>query len=270
MLTLTDTETSTSQLEAFACDDVHPSHPLFVIGDIHGLSIALTVALDEARAFLCDHEDGKVIFLGDLIDRGPNSVGVLRLVAKFRNDFPGRVELLAGNHETMMLGSLYLRDHSEASSIRYVWSRVGGEWGSHLPSLKKFLQKIGLGLRTWRKFYRSGNVLCVHAGIEPHSSANGLDQFLSQTLLYLPGTRGSSFPHWAWIRDNFLQCEQPLPGGFVVHGHTPSDFRDSPRAGRLNLDAGSYLTGSIAAAVLTDGAIALRTFQQPLQLPQHS
>jgi serine/threonine protein phosphatase 1 len=108
-----------------------------------------------------------------------------------------------------------------------------------------------------RPSWRSGQVLFVHAGVNPEVE---LEAFLaapwSMTLAKLDEDR-----HWAWVRRPFLD-HRPGPEGFsgffVVHGHTPNDAR--PKAShadqiaglRLNLDAGSVLTGVAKMAIIRD------------------
>lgn len=88
-----------------------------------------------------------------------------------------------------------------------------------------------------------------------------LERFLNQNILEAPRGIGSSFCHPLWIRNGFLESDNPLPSRFVFHGHTPGDFTGKHRQGRLNLDAGSYNTGLVASAlVTTDGVITMQVW----------
>jgi serine/threonine protein phosphatase 1 len=114
-------------------------------------------------------------------------------------------------------------------------------------------------VRAWieslRASWRSGDVLFVHAGVNPQVE---LEAFLAVPW-NVPLARLDEDRHWAWVRWPFLN-HHPRKGGFsgcfVVHGHTPNDARRDPShadqiAGfRLNLDAGSGMTGIAKMAII--------------------
>lgn len=162
------------------------------IGDVHGnagaLEDLLAKVLPEVRS------QDTVVFLGDLIDRGPDSRQVLDRIVRLRNEARCDVVCLMGNHEQWMLESL--RDptkHSwvlSCSALRTVESyapeaatelrRLFGEYGVRL-----FEEKIAMPyhrffdamppehlelLQTLRMFHRSGDVVCVHGGVRPDGS----------------------------------------------------------------------------------------------------
>lgn len=236
-----------------------PAEPMLAIGDVHGHAKHLKVILDHAQNLLESGRITRVAFLGDLIDRGPDSATCLKLAAGFRDRNPGGVDLLAGNHETLMLCGYFHTDPQEQAYASYTWSHNGGDlsrWGD----TKQLLADLGLELSGWKSHTTNGNVLLVHAGICAGATDQEIQAFLAQPLLALPDGTGSSFPHWAWIRDGFIKDHTPWPGHFVVHGHTPWDFIRQPRNGRLNLDAGSYQTSRVCAAVLEEGSVEVSVF----------
>ena len=108
------------------------------------------------------------------------------------------------------------------------------------------------GVRSWleslRASWRSGEVLFVHAGVNPQIE---LEAFLAVPW-NIPLAQLDEDRHWAWVRWPFLQHRprKGFGGFFVIHGHTPNDARRDPShedqiAGfRLNLDAGSGMTGA--------------------------
>jgi serine/threonine protein phosphatase 1 len=112
-------------------------------------------------------------------------------------------------------------------------------------------------LQTSRASWRSGEVLFVHAGVNPEVE---LETFLAAPW-NIPLHKLDEDRHWAWVRRPFLE-HRPGPGGFggffVVHGHTPNDARrDATHADqiarfRLNLDAGSAMTGVAKMAIFRD------------------
>ena len=117
--------------------------------------------------------------------------------------------------------------------------------------------RVGAWLASLRPSWRSGEVLFVHAGVNPQVE---LETFLSAPW-DTPLAKLDEDRHWAWVRRPFLD-NRPGPGGFsgffVVHGHTPNDARpkashaDQIAGFRLNLDAGSVLTGVAEIAVIRD------------------
>jgi serine/threonine protein phosphatase 1 len=111
-------------------------------------------------------------------------------------------------------------------------------------------------LSSLKPSWRSGQVLFVHAGVNPQVE---LETFLAVPW-NMPLDKLDEDRHWAWVRWPFLE-HRPMDGFggfFVVHGHTPNDARRDPShaeqiAGfRLNLDAGSAMTGVAKMAVLRD------------------
>ena len=116
-------------------------------------------------------------------------------------------------------------------------------------------------IRAWlassRASWRSGQVLFVHAGVNPEVE---LETFLAAPW-NIPLATLDEDRHWAWVRRPFLD-HRPGPDGFsgffVVHGHTPNDARreashaDQVAGFRLNLDAGSAMTGVAKMAIIRD------------------
>ncbi len=108
-----------------------------------------------------------------------------------------------------------------------------------------------------RASWRSGQVLFVHAGVNPEVE---LETFLAAPW-NIPLAKLDEDRHWAWVRRPFLE-HRPGPDGFggffVVHGHTPNDARreashaDQIAGFRLNLDAGSAMTGVAKMAIIRD------------------
>ena len=110
--------------------------PLWVIGDIHGAYDKLRAIL--LRAGLIDFDgswtagDAHVVFLGDYVDRGPNGVGVIRLIRSLEvqaQEVGGQVTALLGNHEVMFLAALVFRhsDPQDRYGYREYWLENGGQ-----------------------------------------------------------------------------------------------------------------------------------------------
>ena len=127
-------------------------------------------------------------------------------------------------------------------------------------------------IRTWleslRPNWRSGEVLFVHAGVNPRVD---LESFLARPW-NTPLAEVDQDGHWAWVRWPFLEAS-PGPGGFggyfVAHGHTPNDARPNPshpdqiRNFRLNLDAGSGRTGLAKMGVFRGSEVKVLTALGP-------
>ena len=198
-----------------------------------------------------------MVFLGDIVDRGPDSWECLRMVAEFRRLFP--TEILMGNHEQFMFVSLLHPDEGMREFALYNWLRNGGRWAiPHLDTLAATLETLDLGLDRWSASVASGNVLLLHAGIPAGAAPHELAAFLAQPKLDLPRVSGESAPHWAWIRGGFLEAARPWADHFVVHGHTAREYSARPCAGRINLDA-THST-NVAGALIGDQVIELTAF----------
>jgi serine/threonine protein phosphatase 1 len=252
---------------------VAPGVEIFAVGDIHGRSDLLRTLLDDAAREPRRRERRQIVFLGDLVDRGPDSLGAIDL-AIGAGERIGAEELISliGNHEAMMRLALDPKAPWDvAIDALEAWLANGGVatvrefavFGAAPEGPEEFLTIIRVALpervRDWlgslRSHWRSQEVLFVHAGVNPHVD---LDAFLA-TPWSTPVATLEEDRHWAWVRWPFLEYS-PGPEGFgglfVVHGHTPNDATPNPSHAdqiarfRLNLDAGSGMTGLAKMAVL--------------------
>jgi serine/threonine protein phosphatase 1 len=254
---------------------VSPETEVFAIGDIHGRSDLLAALIDEAAREPKLRDKRVIVFLGDLVDRGPDSLGVidLAMAAKARVGADEAVALM-GNHEAMMRLALDPETAwDDAIDAFDTWIGNGGD-----RTVAEFLKiepqpeyldemltearaslppRVLAWLSSLRVSWRSGQVLFVHAGVNPRVE---LEAFLAvpwnMALANLDEDR-----HWAWVRRPFLEHRpgtDGFGGFFVVHGHTPNDGRaKASQAGqiagyRLNLDAGSAMTGIAKMAIIRD------------------
>jgi len=254
---------------------IEPEAEIFAIGDIHGRPDLLAALLDAASAAPRREPRRKIVFLGDLIDRGPDSLGAIELSIAARA-FIGADERISlmGNHETMMRMALdrATPDRVAIDALR-TWMLNGGDEvltefidADHPPaSLPELLEAARASLPVYVERWledlephsRSGEVLFVHAGVNPRFP---LESFLAAPW-NTPLATLDEDRHWAWVRAPFLGYD-PGPGGwdgyFVVHGHTPNDAKRTPshadqiRRFRLNLDGGSAMTGAAKMAILRD------------------
>lgn len=221
---------------------------LYAIGDIHGCDDLLAdvhewIAADLARDPPADH---RIIHIGDYVDRGPDSAGVVeRLVALGAAD--PRALFLRGNHDAYLLaflddptvGSIYLDENiggrETLRSYGVATARLGlvprgfatlsQEMGARLPAAHRaFLGNLHLSARF-------GDFLFVHAGIRPGVPLDAQDP---EDLI--------------WIRDEFL-FDGRDHGFIVVHGHT---IASAPEVmpNRINIDTGAVFGGPLTCLVL--------------------
>jgi serine/threonine protein phosphatase 1 len=244
---------------------VSPEAEVFAIGDIHGRSDLLAALIDEAAREPKLRDKRAIVFLGDLVDRGPDSLGAidLAMAAKARVGADEAIALM-GNHETMM--RLALDPESpldDAIDAFDTWIGNGVEappdyLDDMLTEARASLPpRVLAWLASLRVSWRSGQILFVHAGVNPEVE---LEAFLAvpwnTSLAKLDEDR-----HWAWVRRPFLDHRpgtNGFSGFFVLHGHTPNDARpkashaDQIAGYRLNLDAGSAMTGIAKMAIIRD------------------
>ncbi|MEL6980244.1 MAG: metallophosphoesterase [Pseudomonadota bacterium] len=227
--------------------------PLFAIGDMHGHADALATMLAHLRLVI-DAEYGAapvdLVHLGDYVDRGPDPLGVMALVRDgLERDTVAEVALL-GNHDWFLAAAAQLR--GETLSLRQwnVWLSNGGretldalgELSYTTARPERILTALGPENATFLSNLslsaRFGDVLCVHAGIDPGIA---LDDQRQEDLI--------------WIREPFLEPaerEQGWPPDvLVVHGHTPSAHGVFPH--RIGVDTGGFHTGVFTALEIRDG-----------------
>jgi len=222
---------------------------LYAIGDIHGRADLLHVLAEAIAEDLAANpcRQAVTIFIGDYIDRGLGSNGVLKRLSA--GDFPTPIVTLRGNHEEALLrflddaaalddwvtnGALttlhsYGVDAGQEVALGGA-SRVQQKFLAHFPSEhRQFVEET----RLWTEY---GGYFFCHAGVRPSRPLHLQD------------------PHdLMWIREGFLDCEQSF-GKVIVHGHTPhTNVEDLPN--RINLD-----TRAVSSGVLT--AVALEGFER--------
>lgn len=224
-----------------------PGERIYAIGDVHGRYDLLKLLLDaigKHSAARGEPEALHLVFLGDLIDRGPDSAKVVDLVAELEGD-TDQVIALMGNHEEAMLRGL-----DGDLMVLQKWLQVGGSqtvrsYGLDLPErggdLRRYLRTLKKQipsrhtrwLRSLPLTARSGDYFFCHAGIRPGVA---LHRQSRDDLL--------------WIREDFLDAADNF-GAVVVHGHTIS--RDVVhRPNRIGIDTGAYSTGLLTALYLED------------------
>jgi len=222
---------------------------VYAVGDIHGRADLL----DETTARIDEDLERRPIkyaveiYLGDYIDRGPDSRGVIDLltVRLVRN----RAVCLRGNHEALM--EMFLQDPAVLQSwlplgalqtfASYgISPRSGTKTAAdfHRSLVAAFPRTHELFLQCLRNSFRCGDFLFVHAGIRPGVPIELQD---SSDML--------------WIRDEFLNSQQ-AHSTFVVHGHTPVPHPDI-RHNRINIDTGAWRSGTLTCIAIEGSTILI-------------
>ena len=216
---------------------------LYVIGDIHGRLDLLDQLIEAIRRDVDEHgNDSLTVTLGDYIDRGPNSRGVIeRLLA---NPFPGRFVALKGNHEALLESFL------DEPTIGSQWRHLGG-----LETLHSFGVPVA-SLMVARNYDQAAEQLRTALSQEHTSFLASLKTSLivDQYFLCHAGVRPGiplerqSEEDLLWIRDEFLNSRIDF-GKIVVHGHTPVE-EPEVLSNRINIDTGAFATGRLTCVVL--------------------
>ena len=217
----------------------------YVVGDVHGRLDLLDELIALIEADLAERPTGKahLIFVGDLIDRGPASAQVVERLRTYEH--PGvQAIFLLGNHEEVLLRIL----GGEADLITK-WRSFGGRecltsYGVDARKLASMSEEDALAvvrgaipkehvefLETFDDSCRFGDYLFVHAGIRPGVE---IDQQRQTDL--------------RWIREQFL-FDETDHGFIVVHGHTIRP-QVEVRSNRIGIDTGAYRTGVLTALAI--------------------
>jgi serine/threonine protein phosphatase 1 len=221
---------------------------IYAIGDIHGRLDLLTqmhdlIALELERD---GPPDWRVIHLGDYVDRGPESRGVVDLLAnRLKQD--SRVLALAGNHD---LGFL---DFLGAPDPNGIFARNGG---------RETARSYGVDLDFFsRSSLRTGHAALAQSVPHDHLAflrSLGMSAALGDFFFCHAGIRpGISLAEQSpddlvWIRDRFLNF-RGLHEKVIVHGHTPAR-QPEILPNRVNVDTGAFQTGVLSALVISGAA----------------
>lgn len=219
----------------------------YAVGDVHGRLDLLDRMLDRIEDDARSRPRRKtwIVFLGDLVDRGPDSAGVVERLRTYRPTFAKTVFLM-GNHEEALLRVLGGEDHLLGDWLKFGGAQCATSYGvdpnrlartagrravdllkanvpdAHVDFLSSFVDTVSFG-----------DYLFVHAGIRPG--------------VLLADQEHSDL---RWIRQPFLDdCSDH--GMMVVHGHTIAPNVDV-RSNRIGIDTGAYRTGKLTALAIED------------------
>jgi len=217
---------------------------VYAIGDVHGrcdllMTLLQMVAIDDRER---GPADSRLVFLGDFIDRGPQSRLVLETMIALEN--AGQpATFLMGNHEELLLmahggdrkaANIYMSDYfggfETLLSYGVEESEIAAARGDELVALIEravpphhiaWMRKLDL-------FYRLGDYAFVHAGVRP---GIGLQDQAASDL--------------RWIRHEFLE-DDCYHGAMIVHGHSITEAVDE-RPNRIGIDTGAFMSGKLTA-----------------------
>jgi serine/threonine protein phosphatase 1 len=212
---------------------------LFAVGDIHGCVDEITTLIEYLTAKKDLNSEDLLVFMGDYIDRGRSSKGVVDLCLSLKAKWPDTV-FLKGNHEDMLLdflglggqgGDVYLANGGQAFFASYGIEPFG--------PLSDIIERIP---KDHLEFFKGlelavmvAEFLFVHAGVHPDKS---LEQQDAEDLL--------------WIRKEFVQGQHQL-GKTVVFGHTAFNqvFVDLPY--KIGVDTGAIFGNQLSIVELVHG-----------------
>ncbi len=249
---------------------VAPDERVYAIGDVHGRQDLLDAILEKISQDLKQFSDARrprIVFLGDYIDRGDQSSGVLDTLSGFAKageaiaqETGVTMDFLAGNHEIAMLG--FLDDPVKAQS----WLDWGGlqtlaSFGIAPPSgrnpvdLMELREELMAAVAPFKEFLLSlkrleisGTVVFVHAGLDPDAP---LDAQPDAATLWGQAPSGKALG---------------MTGYKVVHGHFAS-YEPVSLQDRICVDTGAYFSGRLTAVRLDDDETFLHVDTADLPLP---
>lgn len=217
--------------------------PFAVIGDLHGCTTLLDQLLDQLYATDID----TLVLVGDYIDRGEDSAGLLKRLITLKDERGEKAVLLKGNHEDMLLKFLEDPERNGARYLRFGGLQtlasygIGGvletTTGEKLIDARDRLQSA-MGpdvlslLSNLKMFYRNGNIGVVHAGADP------------ELPLEIQNPRSLMWGHSEFSK------RTRSDGLWIAHGHTIVQ-EVSIASGRIALDTGAYATGQLSAVYFT-------------------
>jgi serine/threonine protein phosphatase 1 len=218
---------------------------IYAIGDVHGRFDLMQQLLDkigEHNAARTPSRSLHIMFLGDLIDRGPDSLKVLDYLHQAQKKAAGLI-VLQGNHEEVLLRVL----DGDLRALRS-WLSFGGRETLESMGLRPpadgddldgcladiraaFPPMLANWIRRLPLTAQSGDYFFCHAGVRPGVA---LKRQVREDLL--------------WIREDFLEDRSSF-GAVVVHGHS-IEPRVEMRHNRIGIDTGAYSTGILTALYL--------------------
>ena len=213
-----------------------------IVGDIHGCYAEFEEMLEKTEL---DEACDRLILIGDVIDRGPDSRLALNRIWELQKRMDGRLVYLMGNHEDLAVeawetGDRHLWDANGGAKTRRSFYRSGDRFDRYLP----YISERPL-------YYETEDYICAHAAV----SARGPEQTERQVFLW----------------DRNVALGMPYGGKFLIYGHTPMKavtlrdetgrgeavpvglLRPLPQTGSICIDTGCVYGHSLSALIIADG-----------------
>ena len=202
---------------------------IYAIGDIHGCKDSLVELVNKIPL----KQEDTLVFLGDYIDRGPDSKGVIDFLLNLSKEHEKTV-FIKGNHEWMFKEFYIKRDPDSWELWEYNGARKTlesyGDIDNIPPEHLKFIE-------TTKIYHIEGKYFFVHGGVKPNVKIE--DQREKDML---------------WIRDEFIYSKAPLKGYVVVFGHTPME-EPLIQSDKIGVDTGCVYGGKLSCVRLEDKKI---------------
>jgi serine/threonine protein phosphatase 1 len=206
---------------------------IFAIGDIHGCNSKLDTLMEKLHI---NAKEDTLVFVGDYVDRGPDSKGVVDSILEIRKT-ADNVICLKGNHELMFLNyycerrdeELFMHNGGLRTLISYGFMREGRAENLNVPeSHMQFFSTLQL-------YYETDHYIFVHAGLRPGIP---LEQQTMDDLF--------------WIRYDFINSPYDF-GKTVIFGHTPISYT-APHIekNKIGIDTGAVFGGKLTCLELPE------------------
>jgi len=231
-----------------------PNRPLWVVGDIHGRADLLDLLLAKISDHPVSSGESDLVFVGDYVDRGDDSAGVLRRLFAISREVPNTV-FLKGNHEDMMLQFLEAPNSRAERWLHFGGTQTLGSFGisagvfvngdNGLRDLAvSFQDALPPGTESWLRAlpvsWTSGTVTVCHAGADPGIPIEDQEE--------------NTF---VWGHPDFLRRDR-TDETWIAYGHTITKRPGSDGRGRVAVDTGAFHSGILSAAlILPDGNVEI-------------
>jgi serine/threonine protein phosphatase 1 len=201
---------------------------IFAVGDIHGCVDKLEALLDSIDI---DFNDDLLLFVGDYIDRGPDSFAVVDRLVRLKKQYPERIITLRGNHEDMFLD--FLSGDDEFSFLANGGTATLESYERHMADARSMPADHSAFFQSLAMYHETEDYIFVHAGMKPRVP---LERQSSHDLL--------------WIRNRFIRSKYDF-GKIVVFGHTP--FREPlMEPNKIGIDTGAVYGRKLTCLQLPD------------------
>jgi predicted phosphodiesterase len=207
-----------------------------VIGDIHGCSSELRELLSTLGYENGVHPEGRqVVFLGDLVDRGPDSPGVLKIAMRMVH--LGSALAIRGNHEQKLIGALSGRSIHFTHGLEVTMKQLEDENLTFRKNVREFCERMPHHL-----VLDDGKLVVAHAGLAEH--LHGLDSGRARAFALFGDTNGQVDDYGLPVR---LPWQNDYRGdAMVLYGHTPM-LEASWTNNTMCLDTGCVFGGKLSA-----------------------